>query len=609
VTGRGRRPRRWRWLVGTSALLALSAVTASACSNNAAGGGTTVTYVGVAGGTISFGTTESPTGCNPNTPSGDTPGTQTVLAGVLPSPFVVNAAGSPTANASLIVSSELVNTKPETIVYTLNPKAVWSDGVPISAADFKYAWEQQRGDPDDAATNADVASISGYRDIASVTGSNGGHTVTVKFKTTFADWQMLFANLLPAHVMEKVGWDPACTTVDPTVDLSGGPFMLGTVTPQAITLVQNPKWWGTPANAKSIVVRLASSTAQLGQWMASGYVQVAAPTTVTQSFLTQMTGLPGAQSEVDTSATLLQLDMASSLDSDLPPDLRVAIALLINRQDLVNQQVSWASPTIVPGNSHLVVQGQPNYKLPGGGSSTTTTVPPPTSSTSTTVIGSGGSVNFPVTPVPAQAAALIAATGLQRTVGDPYYHSSFGAPFQLHMVYDSTDPWATAVAPVIQSDLRAAGLDTTLDAVAGADQTGQVLAAGFADLAVVPQTFTPYMSQTMAWYTMLLGPPGKNGSRNWTNFSNAQFDATVTTASQQLNPNTAMTYYDQADTQLWDDMVSLPLFAEPTVLVWSRTVGGVNAMPRSTGLLWSAQLWAVRVPQATNSTTPSLPGQ
>ena len=69
----------------------------------------------------------------------------------------------------------------------------------------------------------DVASIAGYRDIASVTGSNGGHTVTVKFKTTFADWQMLFANLVPAHVMEKVGWNPTCTTVDPAIDLSGGP--------------------------------------------------------------------------------------------------------------------------------------------------------------------------------------------------------------------------------------------------------------------------------------------------------------------------------------------------------------------------------------------------
>ena len=28
---------------------------------------------------------------------------------------------------------------------------------------------------------------------------------------------------------------------------------------------------------------------------------------------------------------------------------------------------------------------------------------------------------------------------------------------------------------------------------------------------------------------------------------------------------------------LWDEMVSLPLFAEPAVLVWSRTIGGVTA--------------------------------
>jgi ABC-type transport system substrate-binding protein len=320
-----------------------------------------------------------------------------------------------------------------------------------------------------------------------------------------------------------------------------------------------------------------------------------------------MTGLPGAQSEVDTSATLLQLDMASSPDSDLAPDLRFAIALTIDRQDLVNQQVNWASPQIAPGDSHLTVQGQEDYSPAPTGSSTTT-IPPPTSSTSTTAIGAGGSVNFPVSPVPTQAAAFIAATGLVRTPGDPYYHSSFGAPFQLHMVYDSSDPWATAAAPVIQSELQAAGLDTTLLPVAGATQTGKTLAAGFADLAVLPQTFTPYMSQTVGMYTQLLGPTGKNGSQDWTGYSDNKFDQLVTTASEQLNLTTAMGLYAQADTMLWDNMVSLPLFAEPTVLVWSRTIAGVNAEPRSTSLLWFAQYWAVKVPESTSNTTPSLPG-
>ena len=253
------------------------------------------------------------------------------------------------------------------------------------------------------------------------------------------------------------------------------------------------------------------------------------------------------------------------------------------------------------------MQGQQNYQ-PAPTGSPTTTIPPPTSSTSTTTIGAGGSVNFPVTPVPTQAATFIAATGLERTPGDPYYHSSFGAPFELHMVYDSSDPWAAAAAPTIRDELVAAGLDTTLLPVVGATQTGETLAAGFADLAVLPETFTPYMSQTVGMYTQLLGPTGKNGSQDWTGFSNSKFDQLVTTASEQLNLTTALGFYTQADTMLWDDMVSLPLFAEPTALVWSRTIAGVTPMPRTTSLLWFAQYWAVKVPESTSNTTPSLPG-
>jgi peptide/nickel transport system substrate-binding protein len=600
VRRRGRRPGQWRALVGMLGV----ALVATACGS-AGGGTTTVTYVGVAGGTISFGTTESPTGCNPNTPSGDTPGTLSVLGAVLPSPYVVGATGAPEPNDNLIVQSEVVSIKPETVVYTLNPKAVWSDGVPITAADFKYAWEEQRADP---TAIPSVTSIAGYRDIASVTGSNAGHTVTVKFKTTFADWQMLFGNLLPAHVMEKTGWTPTCPSVDPAIDLSGGPFKLDAVTPSTITLERNPLWWGTPPNARQIKVHLASSTQELAQWMTSGYVQVAQPSVLTSSFLTEMTGLPDAQSNVDYSDTELELDLASSPDTPLSPDVRFAISLLVNRQGLVNQQVSWALPGVQPADSHVNIQGQTAYK-PASTGTPTTTIPMPTSSTSTTLIGAGGSVNFPVTPVPQQADALLTASGLVRPPGAPYYEYAFGVPYTLHMVVDTSDPWAGRAALVIRSELEAAGLNTTLLGESNTTQAGQALADGFADIAVMPQSFSPYLSQTLAWYTMLLGPPGRNGSEDWTGFSNPQFDQTVTAASQQLNADTAATAYAQADTQLWDEMVSLPLYPEPSALIWSRKIGGVTPTPRSDSLLWYAQFWAVRAPESTSNTTPSLPGQ
>lgn len=606
MTGRGRRPRNWRKLVGlVSALLAVAGL-AAACGGTS-GGSTTVTYVGVSGGSVSFGMTSGPTGCNPNTPSGDTPGTLTVLGGVLPSPYVVQANGAQTANSSFVLSAEPISISPQTIVYTLNPKAVWSDGTPITADDFKYAWEQQRGNPDGSST--DVTSIAGYRDIASVTGSNGGHTVTVKFKNTFADWQSLFANLLPAHVMEKEGWNPNCSTVSPSIDLSGGPFEIASASGSTIKLVRNPKWWGTPANSKAITVHIASSTSQLASWMSDGSVQVAEPATVTQSFLTDMTGLPNVSSSVDTSNTQLQLDMASALDSRLSPDLRTAIALSINRQALLNQQVSWAVPGIAVSDSHVYVQGQQGYKPAASATVPTTTIPPPTSSTSTTVIGAGGSVNFPVTTVPDQADAFLTASGLIRPAGQPYYEFAFGVPFALHLVVDGSDPWAAAAATTIRSDLEAAGLDTDMQTVTSASQAGLALADGYADLALLPVTFSPYLSQTLAWYTMSLGAPGKNGSEDWTAYDNAPFQQLVETASQQLNPDTAAGMYAQADTQLWDQMVALPLYAEPAALAWDRTIGGVTQEPRGTSLLWYAQYWAVRQPESTSNTTPTLPGQ
>ena len=310
MTHRGRRPGWWR-----SAFLCSVALGVLVADCAAAGASTTtttapaITYVGVAGRSVSFGMTQSPSGCNPHTTAGNTPATQLVLNAVLPSAYVVGAQGLAEGNANLIQQAEVVSTSPQKIIYTLNPKSVWSDGVPITAQDFIYAWTEQRSDPTSDPTT--VASTAGYRDIKSVKGSNQGKTVTVVFKTPFADWRMLFDNLLPAHIMDKTGWNPACTTVNPAIDLSGGPFRIAKVSPQRIVLRANPKWWGTKPNSARITVDIASTSAQLAQWVRADQVQVALPTELTPAFLDQMTSLPDIQSQVALSSTILQLEMAS----------------------------------------------------------------------------------------------------------------------------------------------------------------------------------------------------------------------------------------------------------------------------------------------------------
>jgi ABC-type transport system substrate-binding protein len=177
------------------------------------------------------------------------------------------------------------------------------------------------------------------------------------------------------------------------------------------------------------------------------------------------------------------------------------------------------------------------------------------------------------------------------------------------MVVDESDPWAASAAPVIRAELQAAGINTDIATANSATAAGEALAGGYADMALLPVTFSPYLSQTLAWYTMLLGAPGKNGSQDWTSYNNSQLVQLVNSASQELNAATAAGIYQQADMQLWDQMVSLPLYAEPAALAWSRSVGGVLQESRSTSLLWFARYWAVRKAESTKNATPTLPGQ
>ena len=97
------------------------------------------------GGSLTLGLDQAPTGCNPNSAAGNTWADHLVLEPVLPSSFVVGPGGVPSYDSAVINQAEVVNTSPQTVVYTINPRAVWSDGVPITAADFIYAWQRAAG--------------------------------------------------------------------------------------------------------------------------------------------------------------------------------------------------------------------------------------------------------------------------------------------------------------------------------------------------------------------------------------------------------------------------------------------------------------------------------
>lgn len=516
-------------------------------------------------------------GFNPHTPAGAASSTPDLLASVLPSAFVTSGSLQPTLNTDLLTSVEVLTTTPLTIRYAINPEAVWSDGTPVTAADFVYAWQAQRGSGTGPAGTGDaVASTLGYRDIASVTGSGGGRTVTVVFSTPFTDWRILFHELLPAHVAEQVGWNAGFETFSAARVLSAGPYELQSVSgTSTAVLVPNPRWWGKRPSLDRIVVTGGANPTPV---LAGGVPAAATAPATSSSLLSAITSLPDVQSEVVQSLSFLELDFDTTAAPLTSPTVREALAHLVDRTTLLAKTVGLVAPSIGLLEDHLSVPGLASY---------------------TASSASGGYD----TADPAEATSLLASVGYHRDAAGTMVDSA-GTPLALTMAVQSSDPWAMPVARLIAAELGAEGVAVNVVPVGGTAGIRLAHRSGAYQLALVQRTASVFTTTTAPWYSTTLGNEGTSGSVDWSNFDDPQVDQLFTQAAQQLNPVTGSTIYAQIDDQLWDQMVSLPLFCEPEVVAHTVTLGGVTADPaRRGGLLWDASTWTrlVRKPVSTTA--------
>lgn len=516
-------------------------------------------------------------GFNPNTSAGAASATPTVMASVLPSAYIINPQHLAVPNAALLQSVEVIKPAPLTISYVINPKAVWSDGTPVTAEDFIYAWESQRGvGVDIDGKPFDVASTLGYRDIDSVTPSADGKTVTVLFGTPFTDWRVLFSNMVPAHVAEEVGWNSGFQTFNPARDLSAGPMTIQSVSPDGtVVLVPSERWWGPKPKLSRVVVRQNQSSASWIGSLSHSNGSVSQPNGFDLADLNRVTSLPNVQSQVGTSMTFLQLEfnVRSSIAGTVL--VRQAVAHALDRSKLLTDAFGSIQAAPAIDDDHLAVNTQPQYAA-------------------STAAGPYASVDT------AQSARLLATAGYTRFVFGSYEDVS-GRPLQLRMAVEAGDPWIAGVATLIAAQLDAAGIEVVVVPVDGAKGMSDAARADSYDMALVSRTASTFLTSTMAWYSTQLGLPGSGGSEDWSNFSDPTVDQLFRQASIELNPVKGAAYYGQIDDELWNEMVALPLFQEPAFLAHGVQIGTVQYNSSSTGLLWNVTQWTALKPKPAKS--------
>src|SRR5215469_8856178 len=295
--GRSRHP-RYSYLTAAAAVGALVLAACSSTSSGSKGGVTGVKN----GGSITYALDEDVPGFNINMANDAAFVLAEILDQVWPSVFITQPNATVKLNTAFVSSAKVTSTSPQTVVYQINPKATWSDGTPLNAADFIYNWQSQSGNPKykDVGGKAYLpASTSGYNQIQTVTGSNNDKTVTVVFAKPFADWQSLFSEMTPAHIGQKVGFNNGFQTFGPSMQVSGGPFEIQSYTKgEDLVEVPNPKYWGTKAHLSKIIYRFILDDNQDAPAIQSNEVQIVNPVIASVGYATSIKAIQNFTAQV-----------------------------------------------------------------------------------------------------------------------------------------------------------------------------------------------------------------------------------------------------------------------------------------------------------------------
>ena len=157
------------------------------------------------------------------------------------------------------------------LTYHLNKDAVWSDGVPITAADVKFTFDLLM----DTTVASPRQSYTEY--IKSVTAVDP-HTVMFEFTEAYpAQIFDTAGEILPKHILENADRKSLRSNPFGQNPLSSGPYKLSQwKRQQYIELVRNENYWGEKANLEKIIFKIVPDNTNLLMQLESGEVDMMA---------------------------------------------------------------------------------------------------------------------------------------------------------------------------------------------------------------------------------------------------------------------------------------------------------------------------------------------
>lgn len=197
---------------------------------------------------------EEPVSLNPYMPAGDTIATRDALRPMLPTLLTIDPKMRYQRGLAIRVPRGAdISKDRRSVFYRLDPKAVWSDGHPMTASDVRFTWEAIK----DSRLPVTRASYRLLNDVQIVSPTS----LRLVFDSYVPRWREMFSAgdfILPKHALE--GKDLSKELVEgPPV--SGGPFHLGSWTKGLeIELTANPRWWRQGPSVERVRMQFVPDT-------------------------------------------------------------------------------------------------------------------------------------------------------------------------------------------------------------------------------------------------------------------------------------------------------------------------------------------------------------
>ena len=557
------------------------AMVLTACGGGSGSGGSDSSSSGGSGRVVYGESTDFPENLYPNIAAGNATSAANILVRVMTGPFTIQPDFSVKWDRDLLAQEPTLADTDGTQVntYTINPKAVWSDGTPITAADFEFTWRANRsGDPADGGCAATL-STTGYENIASVEPGSDDKTVTVTYKTPYADWQALFGNLLPAHLMDKS--DPVALCDEITAgwaigngiigDISAGPWQVKKenidVGSQIVVLTPNPKWWGEKPKLSQLVIQnIGNDPTTTVQGIQSGELGVVYPQPQLD-MVDQIKKLkPNVDSTVDFGLSFEHLDFNTTDPFLSDPKVRQAFGMALDRQEIVAQTVGQFSSAAQVLDNRIYLNNQPQYK---------DTAPAMYKKQDT-----------------AGAKALLESNGF--TLGSDGIYAKGGKRLSFKIDTTTNNPLRQTTIEVMIPQLKKAGIEATFNAnpdiFASADKPTSLEAGGF-QIALFAWVGTPFVSSSQSIYA---APQGASIQQNYSRIGTPAIDSLFAQLNAQPDTAKQADLGNQIDALLWEQLASIPLYQKPTFIAHQSSITGVQDNASQAGPLWNSEKWATK---------------